>query len=313
MPDYESVGWRFESSLTHHIGGKISPDFTFIISNPNTPFLKTLAPLREFLVFCNNKEIDKSIFDLGPHRLPLFLLYYVVKLLVMNELEKIVNYEFKNKELLERALTHSSRANELGEDHLACNERLEFLGDAVLEEIMSVYLFDRLKDKTEGELTKIRAAIVCESTLAAVSKEFGLNRFLLLGNGEEHMGGRERPSILGDGIEAIIGAVFLDGGQEAAKNLIFKLLSDKIEDAVAGKLVKDSKSLLQEKAQEKGMVVSYQIVHESGPAHDKHFTSKVYLSGKEYGTGDGKSKKQAEVAAANVALKILMSEENNVL
>ncbi len=222
---------------------------------------------------------------------------------LIKEAERILDYSFRNKQLLGLALMHSSLANELTGDNLDSNERLEFLGDAILEEIVSIYLYRQLPDKLEGVLTKTRSQIVCEGALAAVSKKTGLNKLLQLGKGERASGGSERDSIISDGVEALIGAVYLDGGQEAARALIFRLLGETIDLAIAGRLGRDSKSELQEKLQVRGNVnIAYKIVEEDGPSHDKIFTAAVLLDGAEIGRGTGRSKQLAEAAAAADAL-----------
>ncbi len=222
----------------------------------------------------------------------------------LSEIEDILGYAFADRKLLTTALTHSSRANELTGDPADGNERLEFLGDAVLEEEMSVWLYRRLPDSPEGRLTKLRAQIVCEKALASVSRSLGLNGFLRLGKGEELSGGRERDSIIADGVEALIGAVFLDGGQEAARALIGRLFSQKAEDAISGRLPKDSKSELQEHFQALGEEhPEYEITGESGPAHAKVFEAAVYQNGKLLGRGKGLSKQAAQTAAAEDALR----------
>lgn len=223
---------------------------------------------------------------------------------VLLDVENILGYTFSDKKLLALALMHSSRANELSGNPLDSNERLEFLGDAVLEEIISIYLYRQMPDKLEGVLTKTRAQIVCEESLANAAMESGLNRYLMLGKGEETSGGHSRDSITSDGIEALIGAVYLDGGQNAARALIFRLLGAQIEMAMEGRLGSDAKTSLQEKLQTKGSVsISYRIIDEEGPAHDKRFTAAVIVDGKEAGRGMGRSKQAAESAAASEALR----------
>ncbi len=222
---------------------------------------------------------------------------------LIGDAERILDYGFRNKQLLGLALMHSSMANELTGDALDSNERLEFLGDAILEEIVSIYLYRQLPDKLEGILTKTRAQIVCEGSLAAVAKKTGLNKLLQLGKGERSSGGSERDSIISDGIEALIGAVYLDGGQEAARALIFRLLGETIDLAIEGRLGRDAKSELQEKLQSRGNVnIVYKIVDEDGPSHDKIFTAAVFVDGTETGRGTGRSKQLAEAAAAAKAL-----------
>lgn len=226
----------------------------------------------------------------------------------LTQLEEIIHYQFKNKELLAQAVTHSSRANELTGNPFDGNERLEFLGDAVLEEIMSACLFFGLPDKPEGVLTKLRAAIVCEPSLATAAKNLRLNDFIRLGKGEEHTGGRDRDSIVSDCLEAIFGAVFLDGGRDAAKQVIELVLSEIARMAIEGKLSKDAKTDLQEYLQKKGSTqIQYRITGESGPAHNKEFEAEVSADGVVLGTGVGKSKQAAQTAAAAQALAKLKS------
>lgn len=220
----------------------------------------------------------------------------------LESLEEIIGYSFKNKELLIKALTHSSFANE--EEPGGDNERLEFLGDAVLDMVISNMLFKELKERREGDLTKLRAAIVCEKSLAKISKDKGINNYLRLGHGEEQSGGRTRNSIVADGMEAIIGAVYVDSGFTAATKMIESLFEEAIKDAKEGKVIQDSKTKLQEKLQKNGPCnIEYRLIKEEGPDHAKLFTMAVYVNGKEEGTGIGKSKKEAQMAAAEAALK----------
>ncbi|MBR5756875.1 MAG: ribonuclease III, partial [Firmicutes bacterium] len=196
----------------------------------------------------------------------------------LEALEEIIGYSFKNKELLNRALTHSSFANE--EDPGYDNERLEFLGDAVLDMVISNKLFNELRDSREGDLTKLRAAVVCEKSLAKISKDKGINNYLRLGHGEEQSGGRTRNSIVADGMEAIIGAVYVDSGFLAASAMIERLFADAIKDAKEGKVIQDSKTKLQEKLQKNGPCnIEYRLIKEEGPDHAKLFTMAVYVNG----------------------------------
>lgn len=217
----------------------------------------------------------------------------------LEELENKIGYHFKNKELLLRALTHSSYANErkkLREN----NERLEFLGDAVLEMIASSCIFLDYPKMQEGEMTKLRASLVCEPTLASCAREFGLDKFLLLGKGEEVTGGRERDSVVSDAFEALIGAVYLDGGLEAAKNLIIRFIMTDLENK---KLFYDSKTILQEIIQkEYKESLKYILIEESGPDHNKTFTTAAILAGREIGRGSGRTKKASEQKAAYEAI-----------
>lgn len=225
----------------------------------------------------------------------------------MNELgfQKKIEYEFQNVELLIKALTHSSYVNEgklLGQAYN--NERLEFLGDAIFDAIISEYLFNRLEAVEEGELTKMRASIVCERSLAECGNRISIGKYLRLGKGEENTGGRNRGSILADAMEAVIGATYLDGGWDAAKNLVLKLFETTIESAILGKLHKDYKTDIQEKLQSRGEAdISYIIDKEEGPDHDKTFYINLSFNGKIIGSGSGRSKKEAEQNAAKQALE----------
>lgn len=212
--------------------------------------------------------------------------------------EEKIGYCFKNKELLKTALTHSSYANENKLPH--DNERLEFLGDSVLGFVTAEYLFNEFKARPEGALTKLRAAVVCEKSLFKFAEKISLGDFILMGRGEEHTGGRNRPSIVSDAFEAVIAAMYIDGGIEVAKPYILSFIKDAVKREAS---FKDNKSLLQEEIQRiKGNVLSYEEIGESGPDHDKHFNFVVKLNGKVIGEGEGKSKKEAEQAAAGNAL-----------
>lgn len=217
----------------------------------------------------------------------------------MKQLEKNIGYHFKNKELLKTAVTHSSFANE-NRGGMAYNERLEFLGDAVLQLVTSEKLFTENPDMPEGRMSKQRAALVCEDALAGYSQEIRLGDFMLLGKGEEATGGRHRPSILADAFEALIGAIFLDGGMDNAKKFVRHFLD------AAHMSLKDYKTLLQEIIQKNpGERLSYVVTGESGPDHDKVFNVEVHLNSNVIGKGTGKSKKQAEQAAAKEALALM--------
>ena len=222
------------------------------------------------------------------------------------EFQDIIGYQFQNAELLTQALTHSSYAHEKhrkNED----NERLEFLGDAVLEVASSEFLYLNYPKLSEGDLTKLRASLVCEPTLAACTKQIRLGEFIRLGKGEELTGGRTRKSILSDALEAVIGAIYLDGGFTNAKEFILKFILTDIENK---KLFYDSKTILQEFVQGNcdGALV-YRLLKESGPDHDKSFTVEVSVGGKVIGTGNGHTKKAAEQAAAYQALLVLRPKE----
>ena len=219
----------------------------------------------------------------------------------MRELEEIIGISFDNPALLRQALSHSSYANEHRARGAKDNGRLEFLGDAVLELVSSRYLYMKYPDLPEGDLTRLRASIVCEPTLALCARQFGLPGFLLLGKGEERTGGRGRNSIVSDALEALIGAVFLDRGIKEADHFIRKFVLNDIEHK---KLFYDSKTILQEVVQREfhDEELSYQLVKEEGPDHDKHFTTRACLGTKTLGEGCGSTKKSAEMEAAYKAL-----------
>ncbi len=224
----------------------------------------------------------------------------------LGELEKKIGYEFESKALLKRAMSHSSYSNETAGDPTLSNERLEFLGDAILEASVSLHLFREYPSKQEGELTRMRASLVCERSLGSCGKAFGLQRFLLLGRGEELSGGRERISIIADAVEALIGAVYLDGGFGAADSLIRLILAPALEKASRGVFIKDAKTELQEFLQRGGSTaIEYRIISESGPDHDKLFEAAVLENGRQIGKGRGRSKKEAEAAAAEDALALI--------
>ena len=222
------------------------------------------------------------------------------------EFEKKAGVRFRNKKLLIQAFTHSSYAHESKIDPLLNNERLEFLGDAVLELIISEKLFKMYPELPEGELTKFRAALVCESSLAKKAHEIELGKYLFMGKGEETSGGRNRESTLSDTFEAVLGAIFLDQGIDKAKKLISRLFDGDIKNGLGSFTGGDYKTALQEEVQKTDKEgVSYEIVSESGPAHDKTFVAIAIASSKEIGRGSGKSKKEAEQDAAFNALKAM--------
>lgn len=224
----------------------------------------------------------------------------------LEDFEKRIGYEFQNKKLIMLALTHSSYANEKHQGNLANNERLEFLGDAVLELVSSEYLFLHNRKMHEGDLTKLRASLVCEPTLAACAREMELGKYLLLGKGEDMTGGRGRDSILSDAMEAIIGAIYLDSGFANAKEHILNFILSDIEHK---QLFFDSKTILQEMIQGKSdELLHYSLVKEEGPDHNKKFTAAVYLGTKELAEGVGKTKKASEQAAAYEAIMKLKKE-----
>ncbi len=222
----------------------------------------------------------------------------------MESLEKKIGYTFKNKSLLINALTHSSYANE-ARNGITSNERLEFLGDSVLSIIVSNYLFHQFQNLPEGELTKIRASLVCEKSLCAFSRELELGKFLRLGKGEDKGGGRERDSILADAFEAVLAAIYLDGGMEIARNYVMKFILRELQHT-DDEVFKDYKTSLQEIIQRNPEeTVTYILTGESGPDHNKVFTVEVRLNSNVIGTGKGKSKKQAEQMAAKQALHLM--------
>lgn len=219
---------------------------------------------------------------------------------ILEELEKKINYRFKDKFLLEQAMMHSSYTNEKHLPKHRCNERLEFLGDAVLELVSSEFLYRENKMISEGELTKSRAAMVCEPSLAFCARDIQLGEYLLLGVGEDATGGRERDSLLSDALEALIGAIYLDSGFQDAKTFIHGFILSDLENK---KLFFDSKTILQEIVQaEKMPQISYNLIKESGPDHCKSFWVEVYLGDTSYGIGKGRTKKSAEQQAAYQAI-----------
>ncbi len=223
----------------------------------------------------------------------------------MMEKDELI-YQFRDTGLLTTAMTHSSYANEHREQHIQNNERLEFLGDSILGLVSADYVFHRCPNVPEGQLTKLRAAVVCEQTLYEVAKELGLDRLLLLGKGEENGGGRKRPSILADSVEALIGAIYLDGGLEAARAFILSFLPAKVDLAEQGGAFRDYKTALQEIVQKNRQeTLTYQLTGESGPDHDKRFTVQVLLNRNIFAEGTGRSKKEAEQMAAKAALALM--------
>ena len=218
----------------------------------------------------------------------------------LKELEKKIGHTFKDFSLLKQAMMHSSYTNEKHLPKYRCNERLEFLGDAVLEPVSSEYLFKESPHIPEGELTKTRASMVCEPSLALCARDIGLGDYLLLGKGEEATGGRERDSVTSDAMEALIGAVYLDGGFTSAKEFIHRFILTDLENK---KLFYDSKTILQEivQAGKKGDI-TYRLVREEGPDHNKSFEVQVMIGGTPYGEGKGRTKKSAEQQAAYQAI-----------
>ena len=219
----------------------------------------------------------------------------------LKTLEERIGYIFRDPSLLEHAMTHSSCANELHKGHLGSNERLEFLGDAVLELVSSDFFYHRYPEMPEGRLTKLRASFVCEPALAYCAEQIPLGDYLLLGKGEEQTGGRFRPSVVSDAMEALIGAIYLDSSLKEARSFIHRFILNDIEGK---QYFYDAKTILQEEVQkQEGAELSYELLSEDGPDHRKRFASAVFLNGKELARGTGGSKKQAEQQAAFEALK----------
>ncbi|MCI5689160.1 ribonuclease III [Anaerovoracaceae bacterium 42-11] len=223
------------------------------------------------------------------------------------DFEKKIQYTFKNKELLNKALTHSSFCREHGTEGKNNNERLEFLGDAFFDAIISVELYKLLEKVDEGKLTKTRALIVCEKSLAQVARRLDIGAYLNMGKGEEHSGGRQRESILADAVEAVVGAIYLDGGFEEVFRFVSREFAQTIEDALAGRLFTDYKTQVQEVLQKRGkkVIISYHLDKEEGPDHDKTFYVHLTCNGRVLGCGSGKSKKEAEQNAARETFRLL--------
>lgn len=223
---------------------------------------------------------------------------------MMSNLEETIGYQFNDNELLEQALSHSSYANESKETR-ASNERLEFLGDSVLSLVVSQYIFEHFRKLPEGELTKMRASLVCEKALHQFAVQIGLGAHMLLGKGEENTGGRERVSILADAFEALIAAIFIDGGMNAARNFIHGIVLSK-ENLDKVQNSRDYKTMLQEIVQKNPEErVEYKLIKESGPDHNKVFSVGVFLNSNIIGSGKGKSKKRAEQMAAKEAIALM--------
>lgn len=224
----------------------------------------------------------------------------------LKNLQEKIGYTFRSEELLRSALYHSSYANEHRGSGIQSNERIEFLGDAVLGLVSAEFLYATHPELPEGELTRLRSALVCEESLFEVAQSIELGQYLLLGKGEEQGGGRTRPSILADATECVFAAVYLDGGMEPARTLIHRLLLEKEHEVTIEERRHDNKTALQELVQRTpGQVLDYVQVGESGPDHDKTFTFAVKLNGEVIGLGTGRSKKEAEQAAAKTALERL--------
>ncbi len=226
-----------------------------------------------------------------------------------SELEQRIGYQFKDRQLIETALTHSSYANEHSRKGCEYNERMEFLGDAVLEVISSDFLYHNYPDMPEGDLSRLRASIVCEPTLWQCAREFSLQDFIRLGTGEEKTGGRQRPSVVSDAMEALIGAIYLDGGFSAAQAFVMRFVLTDIEEK---KLYHDSKTTLQEILQEQGRGLPvYEITDVSGPDHARQYTAQVMCGDKVLGTGTAGSKKHAQQEAAYRALVSMNRERES--
>jgi len=224
----------------------------------------------------------------------------------LKELEEKIGYVFKKKELLKQALTHSSFSNEQKINKFENYERLEFLGDAVLELLSSQFFFENYPEMSEGEMTRLRSSMVCEPALAFCARDISLGQYILLGKGEESTGGRQRDSITSDVMEAVIGAIYLDGGFEQADRFVKKYILSDLEDK---QLFYDSKTILQEKVQKLGKSLVYVIVDESGPEHNKMFTVEARVDGKTLGKGQGRNRKSAEQKAAYQVLLNKILEE----
>ena len=227
----------------------------------------------------------------------------------ISALEERINYVFKDKNTVLTAITHSSYANEKKARKLKYNERIEFLGDSVLGLTISEHLYKMYPELPEGELTVTRSKIVCESSLSRCSTDIGLGELLLLGRGEELSGGRTKSSILSDAYEALIGAIYIDGGLEVAKEFILKNMDGIIKSSMQGKLFYDYKTQLQEKIQQKGeQQITYTVVDEKGPDHNKIFITQIKINGFVCGQGSGRSKKESEQNAAKDALDKLSAQ-----
>ena len=223
---------------------------------------------------------------------------------MIKDLENAIGYRFRNITLLQNALAHSSYANERWHDSLMSNERLEFLGDSILGMVVAEFLYRNYPNRPEGELTRMRADMVCETSLAQVADQIGLGQHLLLGHGEEQGGGRNRASILADAVESVIAACFLDGGMEPARAFIARFVLCNVPEKKLHNA--DYKTALQELVQQKkNQVISYVLTGQTGPDHDKHFTVQVLLNGACIGSGEGTSKKRAEQDAARNALEAM--------
>lgn len=228
----------------------------------------------------------------------------------MDNAEIKIGHKYNNITLLQRALTHSSYANE---SHTRDNERLEFLGDSVLSVIVSDYIFNKMKDVDEGDLTKFRATLVCEQSLAEIAEKISLNELIFLGKGEERTGGRKRPSVISDAFEAVLASIYLDAGFAAAQKWLLNLMGERIEKVLSGEYYSDYKTTLQEIIQKDGKgSVSYKTIKEEGKEHDKQFTVQVIINGESKNIASGHSKKLAEQAAAKAAITEMQKNEKKV-
>ena len=237
----------------------------------------------------------------------LYFLYplYPLTIVDLAKLESAIAVEFNNKDILEQSLVHRSYLNENPRFRLAHNERLEFLGDAVLELVVTESLYERFPEKPEGELTSLRAALVNANMLSSIAQAIGLNDFLLLSRGEAKDIGRARQYILANALEALVGAMYLDRGYETARDFIFRALMPKLDEVIAEKLYQDPKSRFQEEAQERvGITPAYEVIREWGPDHNKQFIIGIYLGRELVAEGEGPSKQAAQEAAARAALQV---------
>ena len=227
----------------------------------------------------------------------------------LEKLQEALGYHFNDVGLLKHALTHPSFSNENGEPKEASNQRLEFLGDAVLELISSVFLFNRKPVLQEGVMTKVRASLVCEPTLAEAARKVNLGDYIILGKGEARERINNRDSVISDAFEAVIGAMYLDGGFKQAQNFVNKFVLTDIESAG---LFRDAKTVLQEYVSQNKMELEYRVIEESGPCHDRFYRVQAILNNKEYGIGEGSSKKKGEQGAAYQTLKQIKAETGYV-
>lgn len=224
----------------------------------------------------------------------------------IEELEKAIGYSFRNKDYLVNALTHSSYVNESKETDCRSNERLEFLGDSILGYVCSLTIFDQYHRFNEGDLSKIRAALVCEKSLAKYAQQINLGDYMRFSKSEILSGAKNRVSAIGDAFEALIAAIYLDGGFKEVQKFVVPFLEDNMDDAISGNLFKDSKTILQELVQQnKGEKLEYKVLKVSGPDHRRVFTIAVMLNSNQIGVGSGFSKKEAEHNAADEALKLM--------